>query len=147
MYPHYREVTKITAHHIEEILPQPTQVTKAFWDAAKQHELLIQQCNKCGIHIFYPRAFCPECLSSELEWVASSGEGMVYSYTIIYHSPIREFENLVPYILAIIELKEGVRIMSNIVNCELGDIHVGMAVKVVFEDVSKDISLPKFIPV
>lgn len=138
---------KITVHHIEEILPKPTQVTKALWDAAKQHELLIQQCKKCGIHIFYPRAFCPECLSSELEWVASSGEGTVYTYTIIYHSPIREFESLVPYILAIIELKEGVRIMSNIVNCEPGDIHVGMAVKVVFEDVSKDISLPKFIPV
>lgn len=137
----------MTAHHIKEILPKPTQVTKAFWEAAKQHELLIQKCNKCGIYIFYPRVFCPKCLSSELEWVASSGEGTVYSYTIIYHSPIREFESLVPYFLAIIELKEGVRIMSNIVNCEPGDIYVGMAVKVVFEDVNKDISLPKFIPV
>ncbi|MFQ5820843.1 MAG: Zn-ribbon domain-containing OB-fold protein [Candidatus Heimdallarchaeota archaeon] len=136
----------MTAHHIKEILPKSTQVTKAFWDAAKRHELLIQQCKKCGIHIFYPRAYCPECLSSDLEWVASSGEGTVYSYSIIYHSPIREFESLVPYILAIIELKEGVRIMSNIVNCEPEDIHVGMAVEVVYEDISKDISLPKFTP-
>ena len=129
---------------MNEILPTPTTVTTAFWEATKCHKLLLQKCIHCESYIFYPRAFCPECLSQDLEWVESSGEGTIYSYTIIYHSPIREFEHLVPYIIAIIELKEGVRIMSNIVHCKPAEIHVGMTVHVIFEEVSKDISLPKF---
>jgi len=131
---------------MNNILPTPTPVTTAFWEAAKRHKLLLQKCNQCERYIYYPRRFCPECLSQDLEWVESSGEGTIYTYTIIYHSPIREFESLVPYILAIIELKEGVRIMSNIVHCEPAEIHVGMMVQVIFEEVSKDISLPKFQP-
>lgn len=131
---------------MNNILPTPTPATTTFWEAAKRHKLLIQKCKQCECHIYYPRGFCPECLSPDLEWVESSGEGTIYTYTIVYHSPIREFESRVPYILAIIELKEGVRIMSNIVHCEPAEIRVGMTVQVIFEEVSKNISLPKFQP-
>lgn len=127
-------------------LPQPSAVTEEFWKAAKRHELLIQRCQSCNEHIFYPRELCPRCLSSNLEWVKASGRGRVYSYTVVRQAAHPGFSADVPYILAIIELDEGPRMTSNLVECQIEDAMVDMPVTVVFDDVTPEMSLVKFRP-
>lgn len=119
-------------------------VSKEFWDATKRHELKIQQCRNCGKNIFYPKDFCPECLSTDLRWIKASGKGRIYSFTVAYSGPPPGFD--VPYVLAIIELNEGVRMYANIVDCNLEELKCDMPVEVVFEDVTKEITMPRFKP-
>jgi len=121
-------------------------VTGEFWAAAREHRLLIQHCRACGRHQFIPQSCCRACLSEQVEWVETSGSGKVYSYTIIHRPPTRRFQEDVPYTVALVELDEGVRMMSNIVGIAPERVRVGMAVEVVFEDISPEISLPKFRP-
>lgn len=127
-------------------LPIPDAESAEFWKAARRHELLIQRCKSCKEHIFYPRALCPNCLSLDLEWVRASGKGRLYSYTVVRQAPRPAFEKDLPYVVAIVQLDEGPRLMSNLVGCKLEDIKVNMPVTVVFEDATSDVSLPKFKP-
>lgn len=127
-------------------IPMPDQDTQPYWEAAKRHELLLQRCLDCGQYRFYPRIVCPQCMSDKTEWVKASGRGEVYSFTITYRPPSPAFAADVPYVVAIIELQEGVRMMSNIVGCDPHEVKIGMPVEVVFEDISEDIALPKFRP-
>jgi len=128
-------------------LPQPTPWSKPFWDGCKRNELLIQKCKDCQKHIFYPKLFCPHCLSPNLKWVKASGRGKIYSFTVIYSYAPTEFSEDTPYIVAIIDLQEGVRMMSNITGCPPERIKCDMEVEVVFNDVTEEITLPKFKPV
>ena len=127
-------------------LPRPTPWSKPFWEGCKRHELLIQRCKECQEHIFYPKIFCPSCFSSTLEWVKSSGRGKIYTYAAIYSYAPTEFSEEVPYIVAVVELEEGVRMMSNIVECKPEDVRCDMEVEVVFDDVTEEMTLPKFKP-
>ncbi|HLH74793.1 MAG TPA: Zn-ribbon domain-containing OB-fold protein [Chloroflexota bacterium] len=124
-------------------LPVPDGDTKPYWDAAREHRLVIQHCADCGLAVFYPRAICPHCGSDRLHWVDASGRGTVYSYTIVHRAPVG-FTDAVPYVVALIDLEEGVRLMSNVVDCTPSDVQIGERVEVVFEDVTPEISLPKF---
>jgi len=126
-------------------IPKPTNITKPFWEAAKQGKLVIQHCKDCGAYTWYPRPVCMKCMSRNLEWKEVSGKGWVYSYTITYRAP-PGFENLVPYVVASIALDEGVLLLSNIVNCKPEDVKTGMRVKVKFEKLSDEINLPVFEP-
>jgi uncharacterized OB-fold protein len=128
-------------------LPQPTPWSKPFWDGCKKHELLIQKCQDCQKAIFYPKMFCPQCLSSNLQWIKASGRGKIYSYMAVYSYQPTEFEGNVPYVVAIIDLEEGVRLMSNIIGCPPEKVKCDMKVKVVFDDVTESITLPKFQPI
>ncbi len=130
----------------EKRLPYIHGETSDYWEGARRHELLVRKCGCCGQHHFYPRDFCPSCFSFDVGWTRASGRGIVYSFTIC-HRPAPGFEKDVPYNLALIELDEGVRMMSSIVGCPLHEIHVGMAVEVVFDDVTSQVTLPKFRPV
>lgn len=127
-------------------MPVPDHITEKFWDAARKHILLIQRCGDCGHNQFFPQSSCRSCLSENTKWVEASGTGKIYSYTIIHRPPSVSFEEDAPYTVALIELDEGVRMMSNIVEIEPEDVRVGMLVHVVFEDISPTISLPKFRP-
>ena len=127
-------------------LPEPNPVTEEFWKAAKRHELLIQCCKSCNEHIFYPREVCPRCLSSDLDWMEASGRGRVYSYTVVRQAAHPSFRADTPYILAIIELDEGPRLTSNLMDCQIEDIRVDMPVTVAFDDVTAEVSLVKFRP-
>ncbi len=122
-------------------------VSDEFWKAAKRHELVIQQCEDCGKRIFYPRLYCVRCMSPNLKWIKCSGRGKVYTYAVPKAATPRPFANDVPYIIAIIDLEEGVKIASNIVNCKPGDVKCDMDVEAVFEDVTHEITLVKFKPV
>lgn len=126
-------------------LPQPDAESRAFWEGVKARQLKLQCCRACQRR-FYPRAACPHCLSGEFEWVASSGKGTIYSYTVCYRSAGEAFAADVPYIVALVDLAEGVRLMSNLIGCKPDQARVGMPVQVVFEDASPDITLYKFKP-
>ena len=124
-------------------LPVPDGDTKLYWDAAKEHRLSIQRCADCQRSVFYPRSICPHCGSDRLHWIDSSGRGTVYSYTVVHRAP-GGFTDAVPYVVALIDLEEGVRLMSNVVDCAPGDVQIGEHVEVTFDDVTPDITLPKF---
>ncbi|HEU4760042.1 MAG TPA: Zn-ribbon domain-containing OB-fold protein [Dehalococcoidia bacterium] len=127
-------------------LPSPSPVSQPFWDGTKAGELRLQRCRDCGQHIFYPRSMCPFCLSEHLEWVAASGRGKVYSYTVVRRAMNPAFQEDVPYLLAIVELDEGPRLTTNIVNCAPDEARVDMPVKATYDDVTPDITLLKFEP-
>lgn len=128
-------------------LPSPTPETAPFWEGAKAHELRLQYCPSCQKHIFYPRIFCPSCLSTDLEWQKVSGKGTLVTY-VIAARPAPGFENETPYAIAIVKLAEGPHLMSNIVGIEITpqNLPAGLAVEVTFDDVNENITLPKFRP-
>lgn len=127
------------------ITPIPTRISKEYWEAAKRHEFIIQKCEECSKHVFYPRAFCPHCLSSRLKWVKASGSGVIHTYSIVHKMSMMNFKKKTPYNIAIIELDEGVRLMSEVINCSPEELEIGKRVKVVFEDITERYSIPKFI--
>ena len=127
-------------------LPRVDEESKGFWEACQRHELYIQECRACRTPRYYPRALCPACLSSDTRWVLSSGRGTVYTYTVTYQNQAPGFRDELPYVLAYVELPEGVRLLTNIVGCPPEQVRIGMPVEVCFEDVTADITLPKFKP-
>ncbi len=131
----------------EKPLPQPTATSQPFWDALARHEVQIQQCSDCAAWIYYPRAFCSECLSPELEWKQISGEGELYSFTIARRPTAPFWADEVPQLIAVVQLNEGPRLTSTLCNVEEGDIRVGMRLQPLFEDVSgKNVTLLRFEP-
>jgi uncharacterized OB-fold protein len=127
-------------------LPQVTPEMKPFWDAARRHELVVQRCVGCGTHRFPARDICSRCLSRDAAWAPVSGRGSVFSWAIMHQVYHPGFAAEVPYAVVVIELDEGVRLVSNLVDCPPGDIRAGMPVEVVFDDVAPDVTLPKFRP-
>jgi len=127
-------------------LPRIDEESRGYWEALARHELYLQRCRDCGTLRFYPRALCPSCLSSTVEWVRASGRGTVYTFTVTHQNQAPGFREELPYVLAIVELAEGVRMMTNIVGCAPDAVRVGMPVEVVFEDVTPEITLAKFRP-
>ncbi len=126
-------------------LPYIHPETKEYWDGAGRDELLVRRCRSCGAYHFYPRDFCPSCFSFDVGWVKASGRGTIYSFTVC-HRGAPGFEDDVPYNLVLVELEEGVRMMSNVIGCANEDLTIGMPVEVVFEDAGGNVTLPKFRP-
>ena len=125
-------------------LPQATDVTKPFWEAAAGHRLVIQACRRCGTKQFYPRNLCTACSSDEIDWVPSTGRGTIYTFTINHRAPNEFMKQRLPYAVAMIQLDDGVRMMANIIDTPLERITIGARVKVVFERVNDEVSLPQF---
>lgn len=122
-------------------------VDAEFWRAAAAERLCFQQCAACGGRQLVPRSWCSYCGEDDVEWVESAGEGTVYSYTIIRRAAtLPAFEADVPYVVASVELDEGVRVCTTVVGCEPDEVSVGMPVRVRFDHVSGDVALPKFEP-
>ncbi|MFQ5666867.1 MAG: Zn-ribbon domain-containing OB-fold protein [Candidatus Binatia bacterium] len=128
-------------------LPRIDEESKGFWEACGRHELYVQQCRTCQTVRYYPRALCPACLSSDTTWVLSCGRGTVYTYTVTYQNQAAGFRDDLPYVMAYVELEEGVRLLTNIVGCAPEDVRIGMPVTVTFDDVTAEVTLPKFKPV
>lgn len=99
---------------------------KEYWEAASTGELLLKRCTSCGEHHHYPRVFCPHCHSEQVEWVRSAGTGRIYTYTVMRVGK--------PYAMAFVELDEGVRMMTNMVDCDFDALHIGQKVQVVFKE-------------
>ncbi|MBA3029637.1 MAG: Zn-ribbon domain-containing OB-fold protein [Desulfobacteraceae bacterium] len=127
-------------------IPKIQPWSKEYWKGTKEHKLLIQTCNECEAKIFYPRKFCPECWSGNLGWTEAKGTAKVYSFTITRDMVEPKFMPDLPYVLAMVDLDEGIRMMTRIVECDHDKIQIGMDVEVVFEDISDDCALPMFRP-
>jgi hypothetical protein len=127
-------------------LPQVTPEMRPFWEAARRHELVVQRCRGCGTHRFPARDICSRCLSREAGWVRVSGRGTVFSWATMHQVYHPGFAADVPYAVIVVELEEGARLVSNLVACAPGEIVAGMPVEVVFEDVTPEVTLPKFRP-
>lgn len=119
--------------------------SQQYKENAAKCELKIPFCQTCQQFFFYPRALCPHCLGAGWEWKSSTGRGKVYSFTIVRITYLEDFADKTPYIYAIIELDEGVRMAANIVDCPFDDVRVGM--EVVWTMQSKISELPAFKPV
>ena len=109
-------------------LPQPDHVSKAFWEAAADGKVLYQECTSCGHRQFYPRAMCTEC-AGDVEWREASGRGTVHTFTVIRQNWAKPFVEELPYIVAMVELDEGVKMMTNITDVDIDTVAVGMAVE------------------
>lgn len=120
--------------------------TKEFWKATKHGKLLVQHCNDCQANIFFPKKVCPECWSENLGWIESSGKATVYTFTTMLDMVEPKFMGDLPYVTAMVDLGEGIRMTTRIVNCKPEDVSIGLDVEVVFEEVSPDCSLPMFQP-
>jgi uncharacterized OB-fold protein len=119
--------------------------TKPFWDATLEGKLLLKVCNACDSFHWYPRVICPRCGSFSTTWTEGSGKGSIYTYTVV-HRPEGEYADAGPYVLAYVELDEGPRMMTNIVDVEPEEVAIGQRVEVVFHDTGADAALPRFRP-
>ena len=127
-------------------LPTISGETKPFWDACRRGILLIQRCGQCQEYQFYPRGICATCWCEDIRWVTASGKGTVWTFTETRQNRTPGFEEDVPYVLALVELEEGVKMFTNIVECDPQQVSIGMAVEVTFVPATDQISVPFFKP-
>ena len=130
-------------------IPIPQPESDRYWEGNRRGELWLRRCVDCDRAYFYPRDICPHCFSRNTNWFRSSGEGTLYAFSIPHRAPQPGFIKDLPYIVALVELEDGIRFPTNIIGVEPdpGNLKVGMRLKVVFEKLSDDITLPKFTPI
>ncbi len=126
--------------------PPPSELTAPFWDATRRRELLVQWCNSCDHAVFYPREVCPTCLGDDLEWRTAAGTGTVYAVTVEHKPMDPRMRDQAPYAIALVDLEEGVRMMTNVVGCDPDSVTAGMPVRVTWEALSDGRNLPQFEP-
>ena len=126
-------------------LPEINEDNRPFWEGCKAHRLLLQRCSKCS-HLRDASPICPRCLSLEHDWTEACGRGHVYSWVVVHQRYSEAFEGDLPYNVAIVELEEGPRLLTNLVEIENDTIRPELPVEVVWEDVTEEVTLPKFKP-
>ena len=123
-------------------LPKPNSDTQPFWDAAAQGRLVYQYCRSCDRPQFYPRSRCAACQSSNLEWRTSKGDGTIASFTEVMRAPTAAFTAMVPYVIALVDLDEGFRMMVNIIEGDRGKLAIGARTRTVFAE-ADGVTLPQ----
>ncbi|KKB35191.1 Zn-ribbon domain-containing OB-fold protein [Bacillus thermotolerans] len=116
--------------------------SQPFWEGVREGKLLLQKCGDCERYIFYPRIICPHCFSEHMTWEETSGKGKIHSYTVIHKAP-PAFKGEVPYVVGVIDLDEGVRMLSRIIG-DRNDLSIDQPVSVVYEKIDDDLTLPYF---
>lgn len=127
-------------------IPHPAPESEPYWEAAKQHRLELPRCNACQKFWFPPSQTCPHCLSADFAWAPVSGRGKIFSFVVYHRVYHPAFEQDVPYAVALVELDEGPRLLTNIVGVPPEKVTCEMPVKVVFDDVAEGVTIPKFTP-
>jgi uncharacterized OB-fold protein len=120
--------------------PPVSSETQAFWDAARDGRFLIPKCRACGKAHWYPRAICPLCQSSEVEWVQASGNGTIYSFSVMRRAPE-------PFAVAYVTLAEGPTMITNLVDCDFDQLKIGQQVRIKFTPTDGGPPVPTFAPV
>ena len=128
------------------VIPAANADTKPFWDGCARDTLLLQRCSSCQAYRHPPAPICPNCLSDQHEWIPASGRGSVYTFVVVRESRARGWDKMVPYVVAVIELEEGPRMLSNLKNVEPEEVAIGMPVEVTFEELDGTTKLPLFRP-
>ncbi len=126
--------------------PPVSDESAEFWDTTRDRRFVLPWCTGCGVAIWYPRLTCPRCLGSAIEWRETSGMATVYAYSIHWKPGVGRVEEEGPYVVALVDLDEGVRMMTNIVECPPGSVTVGMAVRLTWLPMSDGRHLPVFGP-
>ena len=127
-------------------LPTINRDSDPYWTSAREHALKFQRCSSCGEFRFYPSLACHVCSSLEFEWLPISGKAVVHTFSIVYRGPGSPFADLLPLVVAMVTLDEGPSMMTNIVDCPIEDVKIGMPVELTYEDVDDRITLPVFRP-
>ena len=128
-------------------LPTIAGETKPFWDSCRQGKLLLQKCGSCGEYQFYPRGICADCWSTDIHWIQASGKGTVWTFTVTYQNRTPGFVEELPYVVALVELEEGVKMFTNIVDCDPKGVEIGMPVEVTFVRANDQVTVPYFRPI
>jgi uncharacterized protein len=125
--------------------PLPNPDTEAFWEACRSGRIVLQRCAACRGYRHPPSPLCPACSSSQFEWVQASGRGTVWSFVIV-RERLEGWDGEVPYVVALVELDEGVRMVTNVIGAAPEAVQVGMPVEASFEPGPGGVTLPKFRP-
>ena len=125
-------------------LPRTTPDNEPFWEATRRHELRLQRCDACRRVWWPPGPVCPDCLGDRITWTPVSGRGTVSSSVVFHKAWFPAFANETPYAVVQVELEEGPRLTANLVDVPPAEIRVGMPVTVVFDDVTPEVTIPRF---
>ncbi|WP_369235328.1 Zn-ribbon domain-containing OB-fold protein [Streptomyces sp. R21] len=116
-------------------VPEPDAFTRPYWEAAAEGRLLLRRCGACGRAHHYPREFCPHCWSEDVTWIRASGNATLYTWSVVHRNDLPPFGARVPYVAAVVDLDEGPRMMTEVVECAEGALRVGMGLEVAFREV------------
>jgi uncharacterized protein len=139
------ELPKVATWH----LPVADLETAPYWEGTKNGKLLIKECHACGRAFFYPRSHCPRCWSTDTAWREANGSGTVYTFTIVFQNDLPPFRDRLPYVVAVVELDEGVRMTSNIEGIAPEEVRCGLPVRVAFREEARGedtVAIPVFRP-
>jgi uncharacterized OB-fold protein len=125
-------------------VPDTRNAGARYWAAAANGVLLVPKCVECARTFWHPRPRCPHCGSNRVDWIESAGRGAIHTFTIVRQTSDSFFRTQLPYAVAMIDLDEGVRLMSSVVQTPLDALRIGMRVEVQFEQASDDIGIPCF---
>jgi hypothetical protein len=128
------------------IEPPVTEEAEAFWSATERRQFVLPWCTSCGQAFWYPRPVCPRCLRPDVEWRPASGRGAVYAVSVMHRPAYPGMAERVPYAVALVDLDEGVRMLTNVVDVDAEEVRVGMEVTVAWEPMSDGRNLPVFAP-
>ncbi|MGW4602247.1 Zn-ribbon domain-containing OB-fold protein [Streptomyces sp. NPDC004532] len=125
--------------------PEADAFTRTYWDAAARGRLLIRRCAACGRAHHYPREFCPHCWSEDVVWEAASGRATLYTWSVVHRNDLPPFRDRTPYVAAVVDLAEGPRMMTEVVECGEAELRVGMGLRAAFRAVGS-VAVPVFRP-
>ena len=125
-----------------KLVPTPTPTSQPHWDGLNRHTYLLQKCSDCGRIRHYPRPVCDGCYSLRYDWVAASGRGKIHSWTVTYHPFHPGWKEDLPYILATVDLEEGVRMNAQLRGVEQSALKIGLPVRIAYETVKDGLTLP-----
>jgi uncharacterized OB-fold protein len=124
--------------------PQPTPLTQPFWDACQRSELVAQRCSDCERFRHYPQPLCPHCICSEYRWEKLAGTGQIHSYAISHRAFHPAWEEHVPYVIATIELDEGIRMVCDLLGTDPDSVEIGQKVVAEFAEMPGQGTMPRF---
>ncbi|MDI3386492.1 Zn-ribbon domain-containing OB-fold protein [Streptomyces sp. B-S-A8] len=137
-----------TSDSVRFDLPEPDAFTRPYWDAAAEGKLLLRRCGACGRTHHYPREFCPHCWhDADVEWIEAAGTATLYTWSVVHRNDLPPFGSRTPYVAAVVDLAEGPRMMTEVVDCPEGRLRVGMELDVAFRaECDGEIVVPVFRP-
>ena len=134
-----------TSYDFDGIVPLAVGEESAYFDFCRNRHLMIQHCGSCGCFVFYPRSVCPECLAPGPEWIEAAGTGAVFTFTV-HHREAAGFAGQAPYVVAVIELDEGVRMLGNVTDCPVDAVQIGMPVEAYAVKAAERVGVPFWRP-